>query len=155
MRHLFGERHARPGVVRGSINAAKKKLHNPAALALLGVNEAAGARLGPFAMGVSVIEAFAKDNSAPTRTLCATLLASDNSPDSIHELEDALGDKNWVVRAAAAKALGNYPRKGVIPKLQEMLQDDKEPVRFMAAASLVRLTRRNVKIVAIARQTLP
>jgi HEAT repeat protein len=61
------------------------------------------------------------------------------------ELEEALGDKNWVVRAAAAKALGNYQHKGVIPKLQELLQDDKEPVRFMAAASLVRLTRRTAK----------
>lgn len=145
---LAGDRRAGPGVVRGRIMDAKKKLHDPGALTLIGVNETAGAFLGPFSMGLFVIEAFVRDSSAPARVLCATLLAPDNSPDTLDELQEALGDKNWVVRAAAAKALGNYRRKGVIPKLQELLQDDKEPVRFMAAASLVRLTRRAAKRVA-------
>jgi len=45
-----------------------------------------------------------------------------------------------VARAAAAKALGNFPEPELIPQLQPLLNDDKAPARYMAAASIVRLS---------------
>ena len=98
--------------------------------------------MGPFSMGISVAEAFAKDGSAPARALAANLLSSDKDSVTREELLDALGDKNWVVRAAAAKGLGNSGRRELIPFLQSLLDDKKDPVRYMAAASIVRLSSR-------------
>ena len=137
---LEGDRTASKGLVRAQIDDAKKRLHDPKGLMMMGVNEGAGQFLGPFAMGLTIAEALAKDSSAPARALSAALLGEDSSAESKQELKDALGDKNWVVRAAAAKALGNFPEPQLIPTLQPLLQDDKDPVRYMAAASIVRLS---------------
>ncbi len=136
---LEGDRGAAKGLVRSQVDDAKKKLHSPTALALIGVNEGAGAFLGPFAMGITVAEALVKDNSAQARALSASLLGEDPSAESKQELQDALADKNWVVRAAAAQAIGNFSEPALIPQLEPLLQDSKEPVRYMAAASIVRL----------------
>jgi HEAT repeat protein len=137
---LARERSDSPGVVKGAMRDAKSKAHNPAALAWMGLKQGAGMALGPFAMGVDVIEELVKDNSAAARALAASLLAEDSDPGSLSRLEDALEDKNWAVRVAAARAVGRRGSKSSLPKLQQRLQDDKEAVRCMAAASIVRLS---------------
>jgi HEAT repeat protein len=138
---LTGKRAAGPGVVQGQIDEARRQLHSPMALAMIGLEQGAGAFLGPGAMGITVIEAFARDKSASARAISASLLGADRDPDSFHELEAALTDKNWGVRVAAAKALGNSTQHGVIAKLRPIVLNDKEKeiVRYMAAASVVRL----------------
>jgi HEAT repeat protein len=138
---LAGERSGPKAVVQGELHAAKKKYGNPMTLAMIGAKEGASAFLGPFALGLSVVEAFAKDRTAPARALAATLLASDTKAQSAQQLEEALADKNWVVRAAAAKALGSSPRTEVLAKLEPLLNDEKESVRYMAAAAIMRLSR--------------
>jgi len=135
---LAGEGSGPKSVVESELHAAKKKFRNPLALSLIGVKEGASAFLGPFALGLSVVEAFAKDNTAPARALSAGLLATD--PQSVQQLVDALADKNWVVRAAAAKALGSSSRPGLIEKLKPLLDDEKHAVRYIAAAAIVRLS---------------
>ncbi len=139
---LEGERKASKGIIRSEIADARKRLRNPSALALIGAEQAAGSFLGPFSTGISVAEALAKDSSAPTRALAANLLSSDRDSVTRQEFLDALGDKNWVVRAAAAKGLGNSERRDMIPFLQPLLDDKKDPVRYLAAASIVRLSSR-------------
>ena len=69
------------------------------------------------------------------------LLRLDPSLDALRELEDALCDKNWIVRADAAQALGASRHRDQIPNLEALLQDDKPAVRYMAAASILRLSR--------------
>lgn len=135
---LAGERSS--SKISDELTDARRRLRNPMALALIGAKEGAGALLGPFSIGISVAEELAKDSSAQVRALSATLLGADDSPESLDELQKALAEKNWVVRAAAAKALGHCSQRSVIPKLQPLLKDDKESVRFMAAASIVRLS---------------
>ena len=81
-----------------------------------------------------------KDNAASARVVATTLLATDTDPNASLELVWALEDHNWIVRAAAAKALGLHGDRTLIPKLQEHLTDDREAVRYMAAASMVRLS---------------
>ncbi|HKV04924.1 MAG TPA: HEAT repeat domain-containing protein [Candidatus Acidoferrales bacterium] len=140
---LDGERKTSPGVIKGKMNKAMADMRDPKALAMLGINEASGTLLGPFSMGVSFIEEYAKKNSAPVQALCAQLLASDNSSGTLDELSEALGDKNWAVRAAAARSLAKLNHTAAIPRLKDMMETDKEqPARFAAAAAIIRLNER-------------
>jgi HEAT repeat protein len=137
---LEGERKTGPGMIEGGLREARKKLHSPAALAKIGINEAAGF-LGPFSMGVGFAEDLMKDKGATSRALSARLLALDSDPLSAAELEDALEDKNSAVRAASARALGERANREEIAKLQRLLTDSNEGVRFMAAAAIIRLSQ--------------
>ncbi len=132
---LSGARPPSEGVVKSKL----RRFHNPAALALIGAKEAAGALLGPLAFGISVAEELAKDRSASARVLSASLLGEDRDPDTVRELDDALADKNWVVRAAAARALGGTHLPAQVAKLEAVLEDQKDAVRYQAAASIIRL----------------
>ena len=108
---------------------------------MIGINQASGAFLGPFSMGISFIEESTKNNSAPVQALCAQMLAADDSPETVTELRDALGDKNWAVRASAARALARLGHPEDIPQLKNMMANDKEqPARFAAAAAIIRLS---------------
>jgi HEAT repeat protein len=126
--------------VSGQIKDVTSKLTNPRELAQIGFEQGASALLGPFALALTLGQRLAQDRSAPMRALCADLLSKDPSPNSLRELEDALLDKSWAVRAAAAKALGITGRTRSIPKLKPLLDDKNSSVRFMAAASIIRIT---------------
>lgn len=139
---LAGERRTGPGFIQRHINEAKKEVHDPKALALIGINQASSAFLGPFSMGVSVLEEYAKNTSSPVQALCANLLSQDSTPDTVEQLSLALASDNWTVRAAVAKALAEIGDRKVMPKLDEMMNSDKEPAaRLAAAAAIVKLTR--------------
>jgi HEAT repeat protein len=56
-------------------------------------------------------------------------------------LEDALGDKNWAVRAMAAQSVAKRNYRHSIPALRDLLADKNEVVKYTAAAAIVRLTR--------------
>lgn len=138
---LAGRRKTEPGFVKSHVNEVKKDIHDPKTLALIGINQASGQFLGPFSMGVSMVEEYAKNTSSPVQALCANLLSQDDSPDTIEQLARALGNNNWTVRAAAAKALANMHDLKVIPKLDDMMSSDKESaVRLAAAAAILKLT---------------
>ncbi len=143
---LAGERKTGPGVMKGKMNKAMADMHDPKALALIGINEASGALLGPFSMGISFIEDYARNNSSPVQALCAQMLAEDDSSETADQLLDAVNDKNWVVRASAAKALAKLGHPRVIPQLTNMMQNDNDqPARFAAAAAIIRLSPRTTK----------
>jgi HEAT repeat protein len=138
---LDGERKTKPGLIKSKINEAKLEMHDPKALALLGINQISGAFLGPFSMGVSMFEEFAKDTSAPVQALCAQLLAADDSHHTVDELTAALDDNHWPVRAAAARSLARLRYHGAMPQLKDMMENDKsQPARFVAAAAIVQLS---------------
>jgi HEAT repeat protein len=137
---LAGERKTGPGMVEGGMRDAKKKLHSPAALAKIGIEQAASL-LGPFSIGVGFAEELVKDKGATARALSAKLLASDPDPRSIQELEQSLDDKNAGVRAAVARALGQRAGRAEIPKLEPLLADGNDGVRYMASAAVIRLSQ--------------
>jgi len=138
---LSGHRNPPKETVQSSLQITKKKLRNPLQLGKKTAKGSAQALLGPFALGLPVAEELMKDRTAQARVLSATYLATDSEPQSLREFEDALADKNWMVRAAAAKAVGALSRRELIPKLKPLLDDEKDAVRYMAAASIVRLTQ--------------
>ena len=136
---LTGERKTKPGLVQRHIDQVKKDVHDPPARALIGINEASSAFLGPFSMGVSVVEEYAKNTSAPAEALCAGLLSVDNTPDTVEQLALALAGRNWAARAAAAKALARMNRLEMIPQLTEMMNADKDEPARLVAAGIIRL----------------
>ena len=138
---VTGELKDTTGFFEGAVRDAKSKIRNPRSLTRMGVREASGALLGPFSMGIFLAEDMMKDAGAPTRALAFTLMAQECEAYSVQLMEWALrGDKNNLVRAAAAKSLGRCGNLSTIPKLMILLPESSEAVRFMAAAAIVRLT---------------
>ena len=74
------------------------------------------------------------------RALSAGLLASGTDSGDRVILEQALNDKSWLVRAAAAEALGYAGDESDIDKLRVMMDKGHPAVRYKAAAAIVRLT---------------
>jgi HEAT repeat protein len=143
---LSGEKSASNGVLKDQLQATKKKLQDPEKLALIGAKEAASSFFGPAGWGIKVMEEVMQDRSASARALSAILLGPDATLDALEQLQGALTDKNWIVRAAAAQALGSSRHRDQIQYLRPLLQDDKPAVRYMSAASIVRLS--DLKVVA-------
>ena len=143
---LSGEKSASNGVLKDQLQATKKKLQDPEKLALIGAKEAASSFFGPGGWGIKVMEEVMQDRSASARALSAILLGPDATLDALEQLQGALTDKNWIVRAAAAQALGSSRHRDQIQYLRPLLQDDKPAVRYMSAASIVRLS--DLKVVA-------
>jgi len=136
---LTGERKGE-GFVKSSMKSNFAKYSDPKNLAMTGVKEAAGAFLGPLPMGITIAQELMKDRTASARAECAALLAKDSSPDAVHELTDALSDKNWAVRAAAAQALAVSPAEVSPDVFAPLLTDTNGTVRDIAAAGTIRLT---------------
>jgi HEAT repeat protein len=141
---LAGERKDAPSKLH---TALKKKL-TPGQMALMGAEGAGGALLGPASIGITAVREAVKDTkgdaSAPGRAEAAGILGKDDDPYALTLLEWALGDQNWAVRLAVAKALGERGNQETIPKLSSLLNDSRHVVRYMAAASMIRLSKRQV-----------
>src|SRR5882672_9842044 len=136
---LTGERKGE-GLVKSSLKSNFAKYTDPKTVAMTGVKEAAGAFLGPLPMGITIAQELLKDRTASARAECAALLAKDASPEAVRELTQALTDKNWAVRAAAAQALSVSPGKVSPDAFGPLLYDDNGTVRDIAAAGIIRLT---------------
>jgi len=140
---LEGDRPDGPTKMQKMMKDAKKRL-KPDQLALMGVSEVSG-MLGPAGIGVAAVteamkEAKAASSGIPGRAIAAEVLGKDSDPYALTLLEWSLGDNNWAVRVAVCKALGERGNDGTIAKLQPMLNDDRHAVRYMAAASIVKLS---------------
>ena len=72
--------------------------------------QAAGAFLGPGAVGLAAMKELTKDKTAGGRAVSARFLGSGTDSGDRVILEKALSGKNWVVRAAAAEAFGSRRR---------------------------------------------
>jgi HEAT repeat protein len=89
--------------------------------------------------GVSSLEGILLEDDISGRGLTALLLSSDNNPEIMAALRDALDDKNWSVRAAAAHAIALQNDVSMQSALVPLLEDKKEAVRVRAAAAYLRL----------------
>ncbi len=139
---LEGERKDTPTRMQSASRMAKKKLR-PGSLALMGVKEATGVMFGPASYGITAVQELIKegkkDSGTPGRAVAAEILGKDSDPYALTLLEWALADDSWAVRVAVSKALGERGNIESIPKLMPLLSDEHHAVRYMAAASIVRL----------------
>ena len=138
---VAGQQKTGQGMVSGAVRDAKQKLHQPKTLAMMGFREASGALLGPFNMGLVAAEDALKDGTASARVLSVSLLAQQCDTVTLQLIEKSCtNDKNWAVRAAAAKSLGKCNNPDAIPVLEQNLSDSHPGVKFMSAAAVVRLS---------------
>ena len=139
---LTGEVNQAPGLVEGALSDARKTLHDPKQLAMIGINEAAGALLGPASLAITVAEQSLRDKGATARALSARLLAADRSTASRQALIEGLGDSNVLVRVASCQALAMQGDRSSLPHIEVLLGGKDEAARAMAAAAVLRLSSR-------------
>src|ERR1700693_583603 len=140
---LEGERPDGPTKMQKALKDSKKRL-KPDQLAMMGVSEISG-MLGPAGIGVQAVTEAVKElkgvgGGVPGRAVAAEVLGKDSDPYALTLLEWSLGDSNWAVRVAVCKALGDRGNDGRTREIQPMLNDDHHAVRYMAAASIVKLS---------------
>jgi HEAT repeat protein len=129
------------GLIAGAKLDASRKLHDRAGLEKMGAEEVAGALLGPFSIGLTLIRDLSKDGGAQGRLLAISLLQQQCDAASVAAFETAMeNDKNEVVRAGAIKALGACGGSNEIPKLVDMVTSEKYPVQLAAAATIIKLS---------------
>ena len=122
----------------GLLDDQKKMLKDPKKMAEFGFEQGIG--FIPFAsVGLGAFKALTKDDSSPVRAAAARILAKDPDPKSGDALIEASSDKSWLVRAAALDALSHRGDPTVIPKIESKLDDEKEAVRYAAAATIIHL----------------
>lgn len=143
---LSGQLKTHQGLVGSEMHTASRDLHDPAVLARIGAEQGAYALLGPFGIGLDAAKMIYKGpNANSARVLTATLLSEDKSTATAREFISVLHDKDYFVRAASARALGEYHGKEVRDALLELFDDRKPTVRFMAAASYIRVNNGEVR----------
>ncbi len=116
----------------------QKMLRDPKKMALFGVRQGFG--FIPFGgIGFSTVMEMTKDNASPLRAAAAKALAKDPDPHSAKALKEAALDKSWIVRVAALDAIAHRGDPALLATAYGSLNDDKDVVRFTAAAAALRL----------------
>ena len=124
---------------RGLIASQKARLTDPKKIAQLGLREGMG--FVPYGgLGWGAMQMMAKDDSSPVRAAAARALTNDPDPAATTVLTDAVGDKSWLVRAAALEALAKRGNPSALETVKLYVYDEKDAVRYSAAAAVVRLT---------------
>lgn len=124
---------------KGLIQEQLKILHDKKKLAEIGIEQGIG--FIPFAgFGYDAYKTIAKSDSSPVRAVAAKKLARDPSSVTADALVAATQDKNWIVRAAALDAISERGDKSLISRITLSLDDEKDDVRFTAAACVAYLS---------------
>src|SRR5881296_2868919 len=132
---LTGERRASKGLIKEQLSTFKDKKK----VAELGFEEGIG--FIPFAgMGYEAFKTVRKNDSSPVRAAAAKQLAHDPDPGTAKALVKATTDKDWSVRAAALEAIAQREDRSLVPQIAAALDDEKDLVRFTAAACVVHLS---------------
>jgi len=133
---LTGERHTKRGLIAGQMDT----LRDPKKMALLGFQQGIG--FIPFAgIGYGAVRTLLKDDSSPVRAAAAKILAQDPSSGTDDALiRAATMDKSAVVRMAALDAIAKRGHSSMIPRIAPAMGDQKDAVKYTAAAAVVRLS---------------
>lgn len=132
---LTGKRKSKQGLIAEE----EKTLRDRKKMAEFGIEEGLG--FIPFAgMGYGAFRALTKDDVSPVRAAAAKVLANDPDPRSAQALSDTATDKSWIVRAAVLDAIARRGNPALLKSIEPALEDEKDVVRFNAAAAIIRLT---------------
>jgi HEAT repeat protein len=132
---LLGERKAGPGLIAGQ----EAMFRDHKKLATFAFEQ--GIEFNPFAgLGWGIIKTVHQDDVSPVRAAAALILVDDPDPRSSQALVKTCSDKNWIVRVAALDALARRGDASVIKDLVADTADEKDRVRYTAAAAIIRLS---------------
>ena len=142
---LLGERKGGKGLIAGQEEMFKDRKK----LAQFGFEEGIG--FSPFtSIGWEVFKMVRKDDVSPVRAAAAEVLADDPDPRSGRALLLSCTDKSWMVRAAALDALARRGDRAYLNDIEPHTADEKDVVRYTAAAAFIRLSgpRAGIKLPA-------
>ena len=137
---LSGETKTSSGFLTRQKRDALRMFHTPRTLFTFALVQ--GMSLAPIpgvGEGVSSLQGILSDPSVSGRAATALLLSTDKSPEVLGALKEALGDKDWSVRAAAVHSLALRNDPALETNVAPLLDDKKEAVRLRAAAACLRL----------------
>jgi HEAT repeat protein len=137
---LSGETKTASGFITRQKRDALRMLHTPKVLFLFAVKQ--GANFAPvpgLGAGVSSLQGILSDQSVSGRAATALLLDTDEDPQVLLALQNALTDNDWSVRAAAVHAIAVRNDPALEKDLLPLFDDKKEAVRVRAAAGYLRL----------------
>ena len=138
---LTGSTRANKGFIKQQIDDQLKILHDRKKLAQLGIEQGIGfIPFAGFGFGYDAVKQVMKSDASPVRAAAAKKLAHDPSATTARALLTATHDKNWMVRAAALEAISERGDKALTDKLFLSLDDEREEVRFTAAACIAHLS---------------
>ena len=137
---LAGETKTSSGFLKKETRDAMRMMHTPKTMFLFALKEGAGIAPVPgLGTGVSSMQALLSDPGVSGRATAALLLGKDRDKQTRDALADAIGDKDWSVRAAVVHSLALQDDPSAMEMIQPMLADKVEAVRLRAAASYLRL----------------
>jgi HEAT repeat protein len=136
---LTGARKDSVGLIDGYMAEARHKMHDPKALAMMGVKEATSAFLGPASMAISFAEQTMKDKGATGRAFAASALSEDPSANTRRALRTGLGDSNPIVRAASCRSLAILNDRSSLRAIEPLLDDKDDATQAIASAAYIRL----------------
>jgi HEAT repeat protein len=129
----------------GLVASEEKELHqilrNPKEMTELAFEQGIG--FVPFGgVGFAAFQAIHRSESKVqvVQAAATKVLAKDPDPSSGKALVAATEDQSWLVRAAAFDALARRGDAGLLPELKPGLNDEKEVVKFTAAATVIHLS---------------
>ena len=126
------------GPIKEQIKEQLKILHDKRKLAELGLEQGVG--FIPYGgLGYGVVKTLVKNDNSPIRAAAARKLAHDPDPVTATALVSATQDKNWMVRVAALEAIAERGDRSLTSAIVPSLDDDKDEVRYTAAACIIRL----------------
>jgi HEAT repeat protein len=124
---------------RGLVQEQWKTLHDRKKLAELGLQQGVG--FVPFGgVGYGVVKTVMKADQSVFRAEAAKKLAHDPDPVSAEALVGATKDKSTIVRVAAVQALSERGDKSQLPNVVLAMNDEKDEVRYAAAAATIHLS---------------
>ena len=138
---LTGQMKAKSSVLKSGMHTVNRDVHDPSLMATMGAEEGASMLFGPVGIAIAAAKFAHPGPSANSpRVIAAGLLAEDTSESNKTALIQTLQDKDPFLRQASAKALAKFQGKDVTDALVDGFDDPKPSVRFMAAASYIRVT---------------
>jgi HEAT repeat protein len=133
---LVGERKSGDSLM----DSQMKMLKDKKALARMGLEGGIG--FIPFGgMGLTVFKTVTKDDTSPVRAAAAQKLVRDTDPKTGEALMKTAADPKWLVRAAVVDAIAKRGDKELLKAVWPRLDDENETVRFIAAGTILRLTK--------------
>jgi HEAT repeat protein len=153
---LSGETKTSSGFITRQKRDALRMLHTPTVMFVFALKQ--GANFAPvpgLGAGVSSLQGILSDPGVTGRAATALLLSTDQSPEVLKALQDALADSDWSVRAAAVHAIAIRNDPALETDLIPLLEDKKEAVRVRAAAGYLRLEAIKSLSVRPGRKHLP
>jgi len=138
---LQGERNSASGVFSKQKRDTLRQMHIPQGILMFAVRQGIGFVPVPYlGLGIASMHAILADPDVSGRAAAALLLVNATDQATLDALKDALGDKEWSVRAAAVHSLALRKDPRLKNDLAPLLEDGNQAVRLRAAAGYLRLS---------------